>query len=359
MDLPEPYINLLNTTTGLNMPVWLSIVIIILCLVGSFLFSSCENAFSCCNRFHFKVLADEGKFTGKLVTFILNKYDDFLITGLIGNNLVAVIISSISTVLFIDLLGGYGLSNDIASMVSTILMTFVVYEFGDMLPKFISKAIPNRMAAFLSYIGLFFYIIFWPVVMIFKGLLWSIKKLFRIKDEKIITEDEFKKAAKEVTKNGILEEDETGIINRTFTLDKIAVEQVLTPAEAIIRVNIKDLTAEKVNKIILNTKFSRIPIYKDNKDNIIGILTVREYFKEYMKDSHLNIYSILQDPYFVTKDMKIDDIFNGFNENRTHIAIVKDENDAVVGMITMEDILEELVGDIDEKRKNMLDRRAK
>lgn len=339
MDLPEP----------------LQWTLIVICLIGSFLFSASENTFSCCNRFHFKVKASEGKFTGKLVTYILNKYDDFLITGLIGNNLVAVIISSVSTILFLNLLSGYISSPDTISIISTIVMTFIVYEFGDMLPKFISKTIPNRMAAILSYVLFFFYIIFYPVVLLFKGLLFLLKKIFRIKDDAKITTEEFKEAALEVTSSGILENEENKILSRTFYFDKISVNQVLTKKEDIVAINIKNLTIEKVNKIILNTKFSRIPVYKDNSHNIIGILTVREYFKEYIKDKHLNVESILQDPYFVNEDSKIDDIFKGFNEQKTHIAIVRNNENKVIGMITMEDILEELVGDIDETKLNLLD----
>lgn len=340
MDIPEP----------------LQWTIIIICLIGSFLFSASENAFSCCNRYHFKVKADEGKITGKLVTYILNKYDNFLITGLIGNNIVAVIISSISTILFVDLLTKYIPNPEIISVISTVVMTIIVFEFGDMLPKFISKAIPNRMAAILCYILFFFYIIFFPVVAIFNGLLYLIKKTFHIKDEAIITEDEFKEAAKEVTNAGILENEENKILNKTFKFDEISVNQVLTKKDDIVQINIKNLTTSRVNKLILHTKYSRIPVYKDNKDNIVGILTVREYFKEYMIDSHLNIQSILQEPYFVDDKMKIDEIFKGFNEHKTHIGIVKDSDNHVIGMITMNDILEELVGDIDENKVNLLEK---
>lgn len=340
MDIPEP----------------LQWTLIFICLIGSFLFSASENAFSCCNRFHFKVKAQEGKFYGKLVSYIINKYDDFLIAGLIGNNLMAVVISSISTILFLDLLSKYIPSPDTISIISTVVMTFIVFEFGDMLPKFISKAIPNRMAIFLSFIIFFFYIIFYPIVLFFKGLLYLLKKLFRIKDEAKITTEEFQEAANEVTINGILEKEENKILNKTFYFDKISVNQVLTKKEDIVEINIKNLTIDKVNKIILNTKFSRIPIYENNSDNIVGILTVREYFKEYMKDNHLNIASILQEPYFVNQNSKIEDIFKGFNEQKTHIAIVKNDENKVIGMITMEDILEELVGDIDENKINLLDK---
>lgn len=339
MDLPEP----------------LQWTLIVVCLVGSFLFSAGENAFSCCNRYHFKVKAQEGKFYGKLVTYILDKYDDFLVAGLIGNNLMAVAISSISTVLFLNLLGKYIPSEDTISLIASIVMAFVVFEFGDMLPKFLSKAIPNRMAIFLCYIYFFFYIIFYPLVLFFKGLLFVVKKVFRIKDEAKITEEEFKEAADEVTSSGILEKEENKILNRTFKFDEISVNQVLTKKENMVEINVDDLNVINVNQIILNGKYSRIPVYEDNEDNIIGILRVRDYFKEYMKDPHLNIVSILGEPYFVKENSKIEDIFKGFNKKGTHIAIVKDDKEKVVGIITMEDILEELVGDIEEKKPSNME----
>lgn len=342
----------------IDLPQPLQWILIIVCLIGSFLFSASENALSCCNRYYFKVKANEGKLTGKLVTFILNKYDNFLITGLVGNNLAAVGISSIATILFLDMLLPYISNSEVISIITTLIVTIVVFIFGDMLPKYIAKAIPNRMSVILSYILFFFFIILFPVVMLFRGLVFIIKKIFKVKDEVLITEEEFKEAVDEVNENGILEDDENKILKNSFNFDLISVKQVLTLKDDIVQINRKNLTVQKLNKIILNNSYSRMPVYEDNDDNIIGILNVRKYFREYTKDPHLNIDSILDDPYFVNENDKIDDIFKGFNENKTHIAIVKNDKNEVVGMITMEDILEEIVGDINENKVDLLNKRG-
>ena len=350
-DIPS---QVLNEVVVNNSNVIVQIVIILVCIIGSFLFSASENSFANCNKFHFKVRKEAGSFTGKLVSFVINKYDDFLITGLIGNNLVAVVSSSISTVLFLNLLGAYTLDNDTISIISTLIMTAIVYLFGDMLPKFISKAIPNKMASFLSYILFIIYIIFFPIVIIFKGLLFLIKKVFRIKPELTLTEDEFKIAAKEVEISGILENNESEILAKAFYFDRINVDQVLTPIESMVAINIKNMTATKLNKMLLNTTYSRIPVYEGNIDNIIGVLTIRQYFKEYFHDPHFNIYDVINDPYFVNYNDKIDTIFEGFNTYKTHIAFVKNKEQKVIGMITMDDVLEELVGDIELDKEEKL-----
>ena len=126
------------------------------------------------------------------------------------------------------------------------------------------------------------------------------------------------------------------------------VKDVLTPKPNIFALNIRDLTHDKLQQIILETNYSRIPVYDKVFDNVIGILNIKIYCEEFAKDPHVSIRSILQKPYFITTKIMIDDLFHGFRKHRTHIAMVRDNRNMIIGMVTMEDILEEIVSDISE-----------
>ena len=191
-------------------------------------------------------------------------------------------------------------------------------------------------------------IIFFPISILFEGVVKLFEKIFHIKGEETFTEDDLENEIDKATENETIDEDQAEIIQSTIDFLDTSVKDVLTPRNKIFALNIKDLNHEKLQEIILNTNYSRIPIYDKVFDNMIGVLLVKIYFEEYEKDPHLNIRSILQKPYFVTKQIMIDDLFYGFRKHRTHIALVRDNHQKIVGMVTMEDILEEIVSDIAE-----------
>ena len=159
-----------------------------------------------------------------------------------------------------------------------------------------------------------------------------------------------------VSEEGVIEEEQSEIINAALEFVDTNVKEVLTPRNKIFALDIHGLTNEQIKKKLLNCKYSRIPVYEKEFDNFIGVLHIKTYFKEVYMDPHVSIQSILQKPYFVSTDIMIDDLFNGFKKNHTHLALVKDSTGKVIGMVTMEDVLEELVSDISEStpkaRKN-------
>ena len=146
----------------------------------------------------------------------------------------------------------------------------------------------------------------------------------------------------------MIDEEQAEIVQSAMDYLDTSVKEVLTPRSAIYALNIRDLTHESLQKIIVNTNYSRIPIYDKVFDNMIGVLNVKIYFEEWSKDPHVSIRSILQRPYFVNNKIMIDDLFHGFRRHRTHIALVRDNRNMIIGMVTMEDILEEIVSDIAE-----------
>lgn len=346
-----------------GMPLWAAWLVIVICLLISGIFSASENAFSNCNKYHFKVLAEEGKFLPKIILKLIEKFDNTLITILISNNIVQTFMSFLSAMIFYNLCNYYNLGDGLEAFLSTVVMAFLIYIVSDTVPKIISKEFPNRTAYVLAIPVYLMYIILYPVSLIFRFILFLVHKIFKIKDENILTKEEFIDIADEAVseiendegeeKEELFEDNELKILNRAFLFDSISVKDVLTPRSKIFAIDINNLTFDKLNKTILETTYSRIPVYEGSIDNIIGILVIKNYFKEYSKDPHLSIRSVLSKPLYVNENEKVDDIFKAFNKEKMHIAIVK-KDDKVIGMITMEDILEELVGEISEKRVNIL-----
>lgn len=327
---------------------WLYILLIILLLVASAFFSLTETAFAAMNQFRMKVKADEGSKPAKLVVKIHEKYDRTLIATLIGNNIVAILASVISTVLFLMLLRIYGVSDEVISVIATVVTTLLFYLFGDTIPKLIAKALPDKTAMFSSYIIYGFSIILFPVIIIFQGVIWVVYKVFRFKEKPTLTRDDFTNIVESIEEEGLIEENESDIIYASFDFVDTSVKEVLTPRAKMFAIDLQGLTHEKLNQHLLETNYSRIPIYRGNINNIVGILHVKTYLHKYLKNRDIAIESTLQKPYFVTTQIMMDEMIEGFKRSHTHIAIVRGSKDTVLGMVTMEDVLEELVGDINE-----------
>ena len=333
MDIPDP----------------ISWLIIVLCVLFHAIFSASETALSCCNRFKVQVKADGGSKTAKVLLKVCDKFDRSLTTILIGNNIAAIAISTLSTILFLGIFNGV-IGDFWVSLISSIAMSFVVYFFGDALPKTIARAIPDTISYIFAY---FIYILTWiltyiiPLSLLFEGLVKLIEKMFKVKEEDF-TEEDFENVIDKVSETGELDEERSEIIQSALDFADTNVKEVLTPRNKIYAIDIHGLTNEQIKAKLLNCKYSRIPIYDREFDNFIGVLHIKTYFKEVYMDPHVSIYSILQKPYFVSTDIMIDDLFNGFKKNHTHLALVRDSNQVVIGMVTMEDVLEELVSDISE-----------
>ena len=328
-------------------PSFLWIIIIIL-IAFHFFFSGAETSFACCNKFKMQVKADEGSKTAKILLKIVDKYDRALTIILIGNNVVAIALSAVSTILFLSYFGSTGIAETTISLISSIVMTFIVYILGDTLPKTIARAIPDTLSLVFAYPIYALMIAFFPITVVFEGGVKLTAKIFRLKDEEEFTEEDLIDEIEKASEEEMIDEEQAEIVQSTMDYLDTNVKEVLTPRSAIFALNIRDLTHDSLQKIIVNTNYSRIPVYDKVFDNMIGILNVKIYFEEYVKDPHISIRSILQKPYFVTTKIMIDDLFHGFRKHRTHIALVRDNRNSIVGMVTMEDVLEEIVSDISE-----------
>ncbi len=356
----DPYSNfnlfLSNTTqvdeTVYGMPTWAAWLIIAILLIVSGVFSASENAFSNCNKYHFKVLADEGKLTAKIIVKLVEKFDNTLITVLVGNNIVQTLMTTFSTVLFYNIfINTY--QEQVVGIISTIVMACLIYVISDTVPKILSKTFPNRMAYILAWPDIICYYLLFPVIYIFSLILKAVHKIFKIKEDNIFTKEEFIEQADTAINDeninekeeSLFEPNELNILKRAFALDSIKISNILTPKDKIVSIDLKGLTTDSLNKFIMSNVYSRFPVYFEDKDNIIGILNVNSYFKEFTEDPHLDIRSCLTQPIYVKETDSIPDIFEQLNSEKVHIAIVKNDQDEVVGMITMEDLLDELVGE--------------
>ena len=330
------------------MDVPLSWLIISVCVLAHFFFSAGETALSCANRFKMQIEADEGKKTARLVIHVCEKYDRALITVLIGSNIVAILASAVSTLLFYNLLSSSGLLDETISLISSIIIALLIYILGDALPKTIARSIPDTISKAFVYPIYWLMLILFPITFVFEKLTKLIEKIFKVKEEVQFDEEDFESVVEKVSDEGILEEEQSDIIQSALDFADTNVKEVLTPANKIFALNINGLTKEALHEIILSTNYSRIPVYSDDFNNIIGVLHIKNYLSSYLRNPNLSIRRNLQKPYFVSSNIMIDDLFNGFKKHHTHIAIVRDKNKKVIGMVTMDDVLEELVSDISE-----------
>lgn len=355
------FLNESQAITVLGMPDYVIWILIAIMLIISGLFSASENAYTNCNKYHFQTLADKGNFTAKIIVKLINKFDSTLVNVLIGNNIVQTLMSYFSATLFLNMSIAYGWADGVEAILSTVVMAFLVYVISDTCPKILSKAIPNKMAIILAYPVLITSYILLPISWIFKGILFIVHKLFKIKDTPLLSRDDLIHSASlaindekedegetdDEDEEKLFENDEKDLLNNVFNFDELKVKDVYTKKEKVFSINIQGLTVSKLNEILVDVKYSRIPIYEGNKENIIGILVLKTYFEEYIKDKHLDIRSILEDIVKIDINMNIDDAFNELNKEKVHLGIVYN-NLEMVGIISMEDILEELIDDIDE-----------
>lgn len=326
---------------------WLYLGIILLLVVLSAFFSSTETSFACLNQFKLRVAADNGSKTAKLILKTYEKFEKTLIMSLVGYNICSVVISTISAFLFFTIFKNSGIDNTVISIISSAVMSIIVYLFSDMIPKMIARAMPNTVARNNVYIAQGFTYLFYPLILLFGCITKLVNRIFKTGEAMSLTEEDFTNVVEELEEHEMIEDHESDIIYASLEFTDTSVKEVFTPSKNISFLDIKNLSKEEIKNKVLDTKFSRIPVCYGSLDKIIGILHVKTYIKNYLRNPDISITSILKKPYFVSPSIKMDDMIDGFKKHHTHIALVKYQ-DHVVGLITMEDVLEELVGKIAE-----------
>lgn len=334
-----------------SIPLLVSLFVLI---AFSAFFSATETAYTSASRIRLKSLATGGnRRAEKVLALCENSYDKLLSTILIGNNIVNLSASTISALLFAKILFGSRLN---PSIVSTAAITVVVLIFGEITPKYIGKFCAEKLAmAVYPFISILIFL-FYPLNIVFSGWKKLIVKIFRFKAKDVITEEEIITMAEEAEEDGTIKKEETNLIRSVIEFDDLDAKDVLVP-----RVNICAVEAssapEEIMRKFEESGFSRIPVYEGDIDTIIGIIHEKDFFKAFQADeknnskdseksSGLFIKSIMQKPFFAIETTKISLLLRKMQKERNHMAIVIDEYGGTSGLITMEDILEELVGEI-------------
>lgn len=314
---------------------------IIICIAFSAFFSGSEIAFASANKGRLKKASESGNTRAKIALYISEHFDDALTTILIGNNLVNIAASSISTVIAINLMGETG------TIAATIVMTIIILTFGEITPKIIAKQQCDKFVIFVSYPLRFLMYILKPIILIIVAIVNLVSELWKEdnQDEPSVTEEELVSIIESVEDEGIIDKERSDLLQSALEFCDISVEEILTPRTDMIAIDIND-DMDSIIETVLESPYSRIPVYEDSIDNIIGVLHLGRFLRKLADNKEIDIRSILIDACFVHKTMKLPDIFDELKNRRLQMAIVTDEYGGTMGCITMEDILEELVGDI-------------
>lgn len=323
-----------------------SIIIILILLGLAAYFAITETALSSVSRNRLKLGADRGDARAKRALFALDNFDKAITTLLICTNIVHVSIASIVTVFVTR---NWGLN---AVTVSTIITTLVVFFVGEMLPKSFAKK--NSESCILTCAGplLIFMKIFAPLAKILAGIGNLAEKLTREEPEITVTEEELLDIIEDLEESGAIDEEQSDLLSSALSFDDVTVESVSTPRVDVVGINLLK-SNEEIFEVITDASHSRLPVYEETKDKIIGVLHIRRYMKRYLQTGKYPVIKrIMNKPLFLEKGTTIDDALETMTQNRVTLAVVLDEFGGTFGIVTIEDILEELVGEIyDESDK--------
>ena len=321
------------------------LVIIVFCVIMSAYFSATETAFSTFNRIRMKNMAEKGNKTAELTLKLADNYDTLISTILIGNNIVNILASSLATLVFVGWIVGGGFGDEsLATTLSTIAMTVLVLTFGEIAPKTLARQFPEKFAMFSAPIINVIYYLLYPISFIFRGLQKLLAIIFKADEDKGMTEEELISIIEEVEDEGGLDEDESTLIKSAIEFNDVEVGDIFTPRIDIVAVS-SDITKEGMAEVFAESGFSRIPVYEGDLDNIIGIVYYKDFFTE-AYNTEMPISEIMKPVMYVTKSQKISDLMKELQEKQLHLAVVSDEYGSTAGIVTLEDMIEEIVGEI-------------
>ncbi len=324
----------------------LTIVLILLLLMAlSFFFSISETALIALSRIKLRHMLAKGVKGAKTLQNLLNKMDKIIAAILLGNNFVNMTISAIMTLIFVHWLGErWGL------VAAALISVSVVVVFCEIIPKIIATKSTERVAILVAPAMEVFLRVLGPVIALFTKVTDALLKLMRIQTTKrspLITEEEFRLLIEVGKEEGVLSEEERKLLHRIFEFGDIKTEDVMVPKDKIISIDIKS-TVEQVLDNFAEEGHARLPVYSGEKDNIVGVLYARDLLYILRDNSLFILPDLLQRPYFVAKNMRVNELLRKFQAEKIQIAIVVDDNKKALGVVTLEDLVEEIVGEIEE-----------
>ena len=322
-----------------------TILVMILLIGMSAFFSSTETAFTSFNHARVKALARSGNKRARLAIELSDKYDKLLSSILIGNNIVNILASSLATVVFVAWLGGAGVS------VSTVVMTVLVLIFGEISPKTLAKDHADQLVlAFAPYIN-FIMLLLTPLNWIFAQWRKLLALVFPAPKDEGMAEEELLTLVAEAEQDGEIDEHESDLIRSAIEFNDQTAEDILTHRVDIVALDV-EMTMDEAEQVFHENTFSRLPVYEDSIDNIVGVIHEKDFFNNRTATS---LREIMKPPLFVTPTSRISDLLHTLQKAKSHMAIVSDEYGGTMGIVTMEDIIEELVGEIYDEHDQVVE----
>jgi CBS domain containing-hemolysin-like protein len=313
----------------------------VFCVIMSAYFSATETAFSSLNKTRLKALSEKGNKKADLALSLEEKYDKLISTILIGNNIVNITLASIGTLMFVKIMQG---DQDAGATLSTVVVTVTVLIFGEITPKSIAKDNPEKFAMFSAPFLHALMVVLTPINFLFSQWKKLISKIFKVSEDTKMSQEELLLLVEEVQQEGSIDESEGELLKNAIEFRDQVAEDILTHRTDLEAVSV-DTDKEEVARVFTQSRFSRLLVYEENIDNIVGVLNIKDfYMNSGITDKPLQ--EVMTQPIFIHQSEKIRDLLNQLRAAKTHIAVVIDEYGGTLGIVTMEDILEELVGEI-------------
>jgi len=315
-------------------------VLVVLLFLSAF-FSSSETAFSTANSIRMKNYVEEKRKGARKALYIMEHYDKTLATILVGNNFVNIASTTICAIIF----GRLIVNPTLANILNTVIMTIIVLIFGEILPKAMAKANAEKFA--LRFSGIMFVLIkvMYPITILFMLLQKAVLKKSKAEDNPTVTEDELESIIDTMEEEGVLDANDADIFQGVMDLDEQSIYDIMTPRVDVIAVSI-DSKIEELQKVFLESGYSRLPVYEEDKDHMIGIVHIKDFIAKVLNKDKFVIKDIMSEPIFVSENMKAKELIRKMQQEKKHMAIVIDEHGGTSGIVTFEDVMEEMVGDI-------------
>lgn len=321
---------------GLSQNVGIIIALFVLLCCSAY-FSSSETAVTAISRVRIKAMAENGEKRAKTALKLIKNFEKTLTTVLVGNNLVNISLGSLTTILAMHL--------DVEPLVMTIIVTLTVIVFGEVIPKAMTKNLGERYTLAVAPSLNFVSVLLTPITSLFALLSRLLTKLFANKKAPSVTEDDVIDIIEDMEEDGAIDSDESRLLYSAFEFGDVSVNDILTDRRDMLCLDV-DSTTDEILEFIKNASYSRIPVFKGDIDNIIGVLRVREYLEAHLLGQSPNLRQMLHTAYFTSPDAKLDELLSAMKKLKKPLAVVKTRAGRTVGLVTMEDMVEELVGEI-------------
>ena len=325
------------------------ITIAIICVLFSSYFSATETAFSTLNRIRIKNMAEKGNKKAALVLKLSDNYDSLISAILIGNNIVNILASSMGALIF----GTFIKNQDIASAVNTAALTVIILFFGEITPKTMAKNIPEKFALISAPIINVVRVILFPLILIFNSWQKLIGKITKQPDDQGMTEEELISIIEEAEEDGDIDKEESDLIKSAIEFGDLEVGDIFTPRIDITALPV-NATKEEVAKTFSESGYSRLPVYDGDIDNVVGILYYKDFYTVAYK-TNVPLSEIIKPVIYVATTQHVNDLMKELQEKQLHMAVVTDEFGSTAGIVTLEDILEEIVGEIWDEHDEIIE----